>query len=164
MPSANSEDSAKLVAANDRWLTLAGLEAVLHGKRPAVSDVIADGELWGEERRVGLERDRATRSALEGQLYSARHIRVRGGVGIGVGVRGIPSAWQLAFDRHIPLGGESRTTLCQRWEQNISIAGSKAPLRARQIPRFVSAFTLSGSWARACSNLAMASSVLPWSM
>lgn len=128
IPVANTGHSEKLVPANDRWLSLAGLKDVLQGKLPAVNDVVADGELWSEERRVGLERDRSTRTALEGQLYSARHIRVTGGVGIGVGVRGIPSAWQLAFDRHIPLGGESRTTRGQRWDPNISIAGPHVAL------------------------------------
>lgn len=121
IPAADGGCLARLAVANDHWLTLAGLDAVLTGELPKGSEVVTSSELWREERRVGLERDPLTRTAREGMLYSTRHIRLMQGVGLGVRFVGIPSDWRLPFDQNILVGGESRIAQCLRWDNALSI-------------------------------------------
>jgi CRISPR-associated protein Cmr3 len=69
----------------------------------------AEGDLWSYEPRVGLERDLATRTAKEGQLYSTAQIRPHNGeLKLGVMVGGIEEAWHPQEPLLIPLGGEGR--------------------------------------------------------
>ncbi len=102
------------------WLTRAGLQAVLCGELPAAVDIVAAEELWRDERRVGIERDRESRSAKEGMLYSCRHVRLASNVGLGLRVRGVPGDWEptLFRERTLSLGGESRTATCERWSED----------------------------------------------
>ena len=110
-------DEIETLKAGDRWLlTRPGLEAVLRGKRPAATtDVVPSSELWSDEPRIGLERDRTTRTAQEGMLYSTRHVRLTRGVSLGAQIAGVPEDWTLPFGRLVPLGGESRLAECQKW-------------------------------------------------
>jgi len=116
------------------WLTPAGFQAVLCGELPSSADVIEAKQLWQEERRVGIERDRASRSAKEGMLYSCRHVRLASNVGLGVCVAGLPDDWEreLFRDRTLSLGGESRTVLCEPWSDAlgsmISVGDQDAPV------------------------------------
>ena len=110
-------DEIETLKAGDRWwLTRTGMEAVLRGKRPAATtDVVPSWELWSDEPRIGLERDRTTRTAQEGMLYSTRHVRLKRGVSLGAQIAGVPEDWTLPFGRLVPLGGESRLAECQEW-------------------------------------------------
>lgn len=98
------------------WITHAGLCSVLVGQIPATSEVIASDALWLEEPRVGLERERATRTAKEGALYSSRHVRLRRGVSVGARVSGVPSSWKWPWGEPVPFGGESRTCEFDHWD------------------------------------------------
>ena len=119
-----------LDSADNQWLTAKGMRAALRGKLPkAKEDVIPDSRLWKLEDRTGLKRCRKTRTAIDGMLYSARHIRPKADTTIGAHISGLPKSWadKLPFGQLTPLGGESRLAECQRWDANL---GSKLP-RAR---------------------------------
>lgn len=93
---------------NDWWLTRAGLARVLAGSLPLDDELVASSALWAEERRIGLERDPRTRTAAEGKLYSARHVRLHHGVALGIALTGLPDAWRIPPNLLVPLGGERR--------------------------------------------------------
>ena len=109
------DETAALKPGDRQWLTPAGMEAVLRGELPSTTELVASDALWKEEPRIGLERERHTRSAKEGMLYSTRHVRLIHAVSLGVRVAGIPGSWTLPFGRLVPLGGESRLVECRRW-------------------------------------------------
>ena len=102
------------------WLTRAGMEAVLNGALPAAGELLPGEALWREEARIGLQRDAGTRAAVEGMLYSTRHVRLRRGVSLGLRVAGVPDGWAWPFGRMVPLGGESRLAACRRWDGEVA--------------------------------------------
>ena len=111
----------KLKTGDDAWLTAAGMNAVLGGGLPEAADVVPRDDLWEEEARIGLERERHTRTAKEGMLYSTRHVRPRRGVTLGMHVAGAPAEWVRPFDRVLPLGGESRLAACRKWTPELRL-------------------------------------------
>ena len=120
-----SEAVEKLKTGEGYRLTLSGMEAVLGGALPTAEEILSHESLWSEENRIGLRRDVATRTAMEGMLYSTRHVRLRRGVALGLRVAGVPDEWTRPFGRLIPLGGESRLAECREWDGELTF---KAPL------------------------------------
>ncbi len=98
-----------------QWLTLKGLTTVLRGGLPETKQVVPSGDLWSVEERIGLQRDRETRSAMEGRLYSTRQVRPGRGVSLGMRISGLPAGWADPFGQLVPLGGESRLAHCREW-------------------------------------------------
>jgi len=128
-------DPHELRPPDDAWLTRAGLRDVLAGQLPTPDALVRSDELWQEERRIGLERDRRTRAAKEGQLYSARHVRPAPGVALGVRIDGLPDDWVLPDGALVPLGGEARVAEVARWdgELNLGDVGDDASAAGRRI-------------------------------
>ncbi len=110
-----SKKGAKLQAGDREWLTLKGLTSVLRGNLPNIGEIVEDEALWSAEERIGLARDRETRSAKEGMLYSTRHVRPGRGVSLGLRIAGLPADWLRPFNRLVPLGGENRLAQCREW-------------------------------------------------
>ena len=98
------------------WLTQVGMQSVLDGRVPGDNDVVPARDLWREEMRVGLERDRSRRTAEDGKLYSSRHVRLQRGVSIGMRIGSSPRLKELPSGCLVPLGGESRVASCERWD------------------------------------------------
>lgn len=125
LPEVSRADSANETVAlkpGDRcWITQRGLESLLRGEIPDFSDVLPSYELWKEERRVGLERNDASRTAQEGMLYSTRHVRPRKSVDLGVLIDGLPPDWDFPEGHLVALGGETRLAECLKWESRPSI-------------------------------------------
>lgn len=123
-PKVASED---LKPAPSRYLTRSGLATVLSGKLPSSSEAVAldaipDASVHTiahEERRIGIERDDSTRTAAEGMLYSARHVRLGAGAAIAGFLEGVPDDWALPLGRMIPLGGESRLVEWCDWDSEL---------------------------------------------
>lgn len=90
-------------------LSCEGMERVLAGGLPKASEVKEQGELWQEEYRVGIEINRASRTAKDGQLYSITHVRPKPEVSLTVEVSGVPTDWHPQLPTVIRLGGEGRT-------------------------------------------------------
>lgn len=103
------------------WITQDGLREILKGNLPTPSNVRHDNDLWSEEPRVGLARNHDTRTAKEGALYSARHIRVRPGVTIGAQVAELPDSWDWPWGAMIPFGGESRLCELMPWNESLAV-------------------------------------------
>jgi CRISPR-associated protein Cmr3 len=112
-----ANDRAELKVGEGWWLTRSGLECVLRGQLPEACDVKASGDLWREERRIGIERDSERRTAREGMLYTARHVRLAPGVALGVQIRGLDASWNEPIGALLPLGGEGRLAECSRWQE-----------------------------------------------
>ena len=102
------------------WLTRSGMEAVLRGALPTEDEVVSRCKLWSEEPRIGLKRDGDARTAVEGMLYSTRHVRLQRGVSLGLRVAGVPDEWTLPIGRMVPLGGESRLAECREWDGDVT--------------------------------------------
>lgn len=103
------------------WVTRGGMQSVLRGEIPAATELVPSARLWREERRIGLERDRATRTAKEGMLYSTRHVRLMPGVTLGMRIVGVPERWTLPFGHLVSIGGEGRLAECQPWAADPAI-------------------------------------------
>lgn len=86
------------------YLRLEGMQAVLNGHLPKLTDVVRSGDLWRSEARVGIHRDDESRTTKEDALYQTAHIRLQKGVSLVVGVSGYGGA----FPNLAALGGESR--------------------------------------------------------
>ena len=115
------ENPAELKTGDNRWLTRAGLNAVLAGELPQRSEVITSSDLWTPEPRIGLELDPNTRTAKKGMLYSTQHIRPASGVSLGTRIHGLPEHWSPPCGDLVPLGGESRLAECQAWDGNLGL-------------------------------------------
>ena len=111
----------RLKPGDEAWLTMAGMRAVLGGELPAASEVVSNDALWAKEPRIGLQRERHTRTAEEGMLYSTRHVRPRHGVALGMYVTGVPPDWVRTVDRVAPLGGENRLASCMKWTPDVHL-------------------------------------------
>lgn len=129
-PKEGDAEAADLNVGEGWWLTRSGLEAVLRGDIPPPTEVVPSGDLWREERRIGLERNDATRTAQEGMLYSTRHVRPLPGVALGVRVAGLPATWSLPFGHVVALGGESRLAECREWQGDVAIEMPLAAIEA----------------------------------
>ena len=120
-PMAFTGDPHDLKPGDNQWLTPAGLTAVLNGALPSPGDVVFAGGLWAMEPRTGLELDRNTRTAVEGMLYSVRHVRPASGVSLGARIDGLPADWAAPFGQLLPLGGESRLAECREWDGDLCL-------------------------------------------
>ncbi len=112
------------------WMTPRGLAAVAAGELPEAGDLVPARELWRTERRVGISRDRATRTVEEGKLFGAIHVRPRRGVTLGALVEGIPEDWHVPAGEPVPLGGEGRLATWERWAPRLGTAAPVAAIRA----------------------------------
>ncbi|MBH8599290.1 type III-B CRISPR module-associated Cmr3 family protein [Thermoactinomyces sp. CICC 10523] len=91
------------------WLDREGMEAVLSGKVPAAAgSILLPEEKWKPERRVGIKRNRQTRTAEQSYLYTLTHVRPDREVEVVVEVSGLGEKWQPTGAQVIPLGGEGR--------------------------------------------------------
>lgn len=88
----------------NRWVTLAGMKAILDGRLPDDQQLVGVGDLWETEARVGVGITAETRTTDDGRLYMASHIRLRDGVKLGFTVSGTDG---LAAALR-PLAGEHR--------------------------------------------------------
>ena len=118
---AAQQDSGRLDAGTGQWLTQGGMNAVLLGGCPSTSEVVSSECLWNAEPRIGLARDSEARTALEGMLYSTRHVRPRRGVSLGMRIAGLPADWKPPFGRLSPFGGEGRLAECREWKADIEL-------------------------------------------
>ena len=127
---ATGDEADRLKAGDHHWLTATGMNAVFDGRLPDPDEVISSNSLWSGESRVGLKRNRSTRTAEESTLYSTRHVRLHRNVALGMRVAGLPPGWPPPFDQLAPLGGESRLADCREWNPDLRL---EAPLtRIRQ--------------------------------
>ena len=108
-------------AGEHHWISPAGMNAVLRRGLPPRSEIVPGSLLWSSEFRIGLERDRERRAAVEGMLYSVRHVRPGPGVSLGARVLGLPEDWTLSLGDLVPLGGESRLAECREWDGGLGL-------------------------------------------
>ncbi len=91
---------------DDFFLTHEGMQRVVDGQLPHPNQCVHRSGLYELESRVGIQRDAAARTVIEGQLYNPHFIRLRRDVGLVMGVRGVPEDWQVPS--LIAFGGEAR--------------------------------------------------------
>jgi CRISPR-associated protein Cmr3 len=104
-----------------RWINAAGYNHILAGNLPEATDLTASDCLRKLERRVGLQRNASTLQTEEGALYSPGFVRLCKDVALGFGVAldpmKVPAGFHADMPALFPLGGESRTTLCEPLEK-----------------------------------------------
>jgi len=100
------------------WLTQAGWADYLAGRTPHVRTLLATGQLWAIDARVGIGMDAVTRSAADGQLFSAQAVAFRRGVGFLASITGaLPPA-----DGVLRFGGDGRgAALTQARHQPLAV-------------------------------------------
>jgi len=103
----NAERGAKPL--ENCWLTRAGLEKVLSGKTPGISDIYEQDSIYLEEDRLGIGRDNCSRANIENLLYQTRHIRTEPEVSVGIYMEGLADAFRGNLQNGVSkLGGEGR--------------------------------------------------------
>ena len=138
-------DMPKLKPPRDIWITTPGLTRVLGGALPCGTEIVRAGDLWTGEERIGLERNRDTRTAEQGMLYSTRHVRLHKGISLGLQVEGVPGHWR--FPRGVlRLGGESRLAECLEWTGAVSVRQNGR--RVRGVFAVVALTPLDLEWSR----------------
>ncbi|MBM7865793.1 hypothetical protein GTO89_03180 [Heliobacterium gestii] len=85
-----------------------GLSSLLSEAYPTDGQIKEAGELWHSEYRVGIERDKDTRTAVDRKLYNAVHVRPGKEVAVTLLVSGIPDEWHAQVAPVFSLGGEGR--------------------------------------------------------
>ncbi|MFB6271710.1 MAG: type III-B CRISPR module-associated Cmr3 family protein [Salinibacter sp.] len=101
------------------YLTAEGMTRVLDGNLPDSDHVIPQEALWHSEPRVGIFRDRETRTTPEDALYQSSHVRLCRNIGLGACIAGLPDGWAPASPA--PLGGESRMAWIQSLGDGIAL-------------------------------------------
>lgn len=120
LPCANSEGEG-LRTGDKKWITQNGMNKICRGEFPGKDDIVPDKKLWAEETRIGLKRNRQTRSAKESMLYSTRHVRLKEGVSLGVQMTELLGDCTLSLSGQlIPFGGEARLAECLEWEGEVT--------------------------------------------
>jgi len=113
LPESTHNSRFKLSSGEDFFVTESGLLGILRGEFPSKESFHKKSQVISLESRIGLEREKATRLAVKGALYSPEYIRMHKHYSLVIGVRGLPSDWSLPS--LFPLGGESRMTDCVRF-------------------------------------------------
>jgi CRISPR-associated protein Cmr3 len=127
---------------NGKWITGAGLQAVLHGGVPDDAEFVDQDKLWRPEARVGVGIDMAgvgsdgvpisklaERRPVDGALYAATHTRLRPNVSLAVKVTGAPQGAALAKAQLSAAGGEHRMAEFSRLESEQAPKVPDAPQR-----------------------------------
>lgn len=96
----------KISVLDDAWLPLAAYQAWLNGRVP--SQWLKADALWSTERHTGLARSPTDRTAIDGRLYSAAHIRPNLDLSLLVNLPGTAAGARWPAAAHLPLGGEGR--------------------------------------------------------
>lgn len=87
----------------DAWLDEHSLRQILQGDVPA--SFFKEEKLFEYESRTGIGRDNQMRKTVDGLLYFTRHLRLKAGVRLGMGVSGADDVQPARMQR---LGGEGR--------------------------------------------------------
>ena len=103
------------------WLRWDGLKEVVRSKLPQPEHFVRAEELFVLEDRTGIARDRVSRTAREGALYSTRHVRLRDDVRFAFEVTGVEESWEGPLSQPFPLGGESRMASCEPWNGDFAL-------------------------------------------
>lgn len=90
----------------DVWLTLKGMQQVIDGGVPDLSEMVPSSALWKHEHRVGFERNHSTKAVVDGALYASSHVRLKDKVAVAVSVEGLPMEWEPTSP--CGFGGEGR--------------------------------------------------------
>ncbi|OQB28967.1 MAG: CRISPR system Cmr subunit Cmr3 [Euryarchaeota archaeon ADurb.Bin190] len=110
LPSAKGIEGMKTL--KHYYLTSESLAKVLQGTTDDL-EIIASKDLWGVEYAVGLARDKMSRTAKEGHLYSSCKVRLNdaNGTCLLFGSEGIKDGLDNQFV--FPIGGESRMAVAE---------------------------------------------------
>ncbi|TYO92769.1 type III-B CRISPR module-associated Cmr3 family protein [Desulfallas thermosapovorans] len=118
------------------WLDAEGLKAVLHGGLPGVEHIFHAGDLWQGENRVGIERDRKSRTAAQTKLYSSVHVRPQKDVTVAVLAGGVPEDWHPSDTRVVRLGGEGRYARVKVYRREVQLPRAPEIKPAGGVVRF----------------------------
>lgn len=110
---ANDIDLNGLKEPASQWVTSRGLEQILAGRLPDVSQVVEARDLWSREARVGLKRCEDKRVTEQGALYSTRFVRLTRGVSLAMTIAGLPDGENWKIPDLLALGGEGRMADCR---------------------------------------------------
>jgi len=98
------------------WLDLDGWRQYLQGELPGDGHLVASGELWRLDPRLGIARDHYTRTAAEGRIYTSEAVALAGDTCFVAGFSGK----NIPVDGLVRLGGDGRGA-------RIEPAGTYAP-------------------------------------
>jgi CRISPR-associated protein Cmr3 len=118
LPEAEKRDSVEgetgsFKPLENAYLTSEAMREVLNWELPGKDGIIPSDRLWSSEARIGILRDRETRTTKEDALYQTVHVRLERGVGLLMGVDG----YEGSTPEIATLGGESRMVSLERCDR-----------------------------------------------
>lgn len=136
------------------WITRSGWEKLLNQQVPDKSDLVFQGELLDKEPRLGIARNNAARTVLEGKLYQTQHIRLKGTISIELDVHGLHEQLATVLPKSnvsalLRLGGEGRMAAITATQQHEPLPCLDiAPLKMANkfIIHFITPADFEGNW------------------
>ncbi|HPC82481.1 MAG TPA: type III-B CRISPR module-associated Cmr3 family protein [Thermoanaerobaculaceae bacterium] len=92
---------------SDWWLRAAGMSAYLEGKTPEPEQLVHRRDLWDDDFRLGIGRNRDSYTTEAGHLYTTQAAAPCRGVGFAVEIEGCPAVL-LEPVKLVRLGGDGR--------------------------------------------------------
>jgi CRISPR-associated protein Cmr3 len=122
------KDKAGYKGLEQAWVTHAGWQKLLAGKTPSnppkeekdskdKKEILNAKDLFDNEPRLGIARNNATRSVIEGKLYQTQHLRLKEGVAIQLDLQSLDESLNTKLPEKpeiLRLGGEGRMAILER--------------------------------------------------
>ena len=104
------------------FLTYSGLRAFLEGGVPDEKDILAAGDIFAHDSRVGIAVDREAGTASQGMIYAAEMLSLRPGVSLYAELlhQDRDSLDRVKFPDLLRLGGEGRWARTEQMEKPVS--------------------------------------------
>ena len=110
---------------DNSWVDADGMAQLLAGKTPSAQQVLDFDDLCSHEPRLGIARDRHTRTVEPGMLYQTRHLRPRDGLSIDLALNGLTPEHIPGTGTLLRLGGEGRLASLQSINAPCPVAAIK---------------------------------------
>lgn len=113
------------------WITGDGWRELLAGKIPTNNDIIKQKDLFRNEARLGIARNNASRSAIEGKRYQTQHLRLEDDVTIELDVKELDEKLLEKLPQQgneiLRLGGEGRMAVLENKSRYLPLPRLIAP-------------------------------------
>jgi len=121
LPSLPKNAPADAKPIEGHWLTQKGFQQYLSGIAPTRDHVVSNTQLFSEEARLGIGRNNAKGTVIEGLLYQTQHLRLAPEFSLQCGFSGLPVniVNTLKSSSHtVRIGGEGRPAFVNHLPQS----------------------------------------------
>lgn len=103
-------DDKRDAPVENAYISTTELESVLQGRPP--KKIVKQEDVFESEARLGIERDNQRRKTIDGKLYQTKHLRLKKGWKLYLGLDGLGADYRLP-ETILRLGGEARMAVLE---------------------------------------------------